>query len=133
MKRAPAERRQAERAGRYAEIAALAWLVCTGHRLLARRYKAAGGEIDLVVRRGHMIIFCEVKYRQPAGHNASHVGMPSPMQQRRICNAAREFIARHHISPDLECRFDLIRISPLAWRKSLPIRHLRDAWWCDPD
>ena len=128
MKRAPAERRQAKHAGRYAEFAALAWLVCTGHRLLARQYKAAGGGIDLVVRRGRVIIFCELKYRRPTGHD----GMPSPMQQKRICNAARDFMVRNHISPDLECRFDLIRISPFTWRDSLPIRHLRDAWWCDP-
>ena len=93
-----------------AQLAALAWLVCTGHRLLARRYRAAGGEINLVVRRGRVIMLCEMKYRRPASHD----GMPSPAQQQRICNAAREFIARHHISPDLEYRFDLIRISPFA-------------------
>ncbi|MCH2564162.1 MAG: hypothetical protein MK129_05460 [SAR116 cluster bacterium] len=58
--------------------------------------------------------------------------MPSPAQQRRICNAAREFIARHHISPDLEYRCDLICISPVTWRESLPLQHLREAWWCDP-
>jgi len=58
--------------------------------------------------------------------------MPSPAQQRRICNATRELITRHHISPDLECRFDLIRISPFTWRESLPLQHLRDAWWWDP-
>ncbi|MEC7585863.1 MAG: YraN family protein, partial [Pseudomonadota bacterium] len=57
MRPAQADRRQAERTGRIAELAALAWLVCTGHRLLARRYRAAGGEIDLVVRRGRVIIF----------------------------------------------------------------------------
>jgi len=88
----------------------------------------AGGEINLVVRRGRVIIFCEVKCRRPAGHD----GMPSPAQQRQICNAACEFIAHHHISPDLEYRFDLIRISPFTWRKSLPLQYLRDAWWCDP-
>ena len=128
MKRTPTDRRQAERTGKIAKLAALAWLVCTGHRLLARRYRAAGGEIDLVVRHGRVIKFCEVKNRRPAGHD----GMPSAAQQRRICNAAREFIARHHISPDLECRFDLIHNSPFTWRESLPLQHLRDAWWCDP-
>ena len=117
MKRAPADRRQAERTGRIAEHVALAWLVCTSHRLLARRYRAAGGEIDLAVRRGRVIMFCEVKYRRPAGHD----GIPPLAQQQRICNAAREFIARHHISPDLECRFDLIRFSPFAWRESLSL------------
>ena len=128
MRQTQSDRQQAERAGRIAKLAALAWLVCTGHRLLARRYRAAGGEIDLVVRRGRVIIFCEVKCRRLAGHE----GMPSPAQQRRICNVAREFIARDHISPDLEYRFDLIRISPSPWSQSLPIRSLRNAWWCDP-
>ena len=123
MRQTQADRRQAERSGRIAELAALAWLVCTGHRLLARRYRAAGGEIDLVMRRGRVIIFCEVKYRRPAGHD----GMPLPAQQRQICNAAREFVARQHISPDLERRFNLIRISPFTWRKSLPLQHLPDA------
>ena len=90
MKRAEAESQQAERTGRIAELAALAWLVRTGHWLLARRARAAGGEIDLVARRGRVIIFCEVKYRRPAGHD----GIPPLAQQQRICNAAREFIAR---------------------------------------
>ena len=128
MRQTQADRRQAERSGRIAELAALAWLVCTGHQLLGGRCRAAGGEIDLVVRRGRVIIFCEVKCRRPADHN----GMPSTAQQRRICNAAREFIACHHISPDLEYRFDLIRISPFTWRESLSLQHLCDAWWCDP-
>jgi len=75
-----------------------------------------------------MIIFCAVKCRRPASHD----GVPPPAQQRRICNAGLEFIARHHISPDLEYRFDLIRISPFTWRESLPLQHLHDAWWCDP-
>ncbi len=78
MGQTQADRRQAERTGRIAEIATLVWLVCTDHRLLARRYRATGGEIDLVVRRGRVIIFCEVKYRRPASHD----GMPSPVQQR---------------------------------------------------
>ena len=90
MKRAEADRQQAERTGRIAEHVALAWLVCTSHRLLARRYRAAGGEIDLVVRRGRVIIFCEVKYRRPAGHD----GMSPLAQQQRVSSAAREFIAR---------------------------------------
>ncbi len=119
MRQAKVDRQQAERTGR---IAAVAWLFYTSHRLLARRYSAAGGEVDLVVRRGRVIIFCEVIYWRPAGHD----GVPSPAQQRRVCNAARKFIARHHISPDLECRFDLIRNSPFTWRESLLLQHLRD-------
>ena len=53
MKQAQADRQQAECTGRIAELAALAWLVCTGQRLLARRCK---GEIELLVRHGRVIV-----------------------------------------------------------------------------
>ena len=127
MRQTQADRRQAEHTSTIAELAAIAWLVCTGHRLLARRYWAAGGEINLAVRCGRVIIFCEVKYQRTAGHD----GMPSPAQQRRICNAAREFIARHQFSPNFECHFDLLHVPPVTWRENLPLQHLRNAWWCD--
>ena len=107
MKRAKADRQQAERTGRIAELVALSWPLCTGHRLLARRYSTAGGEIDLIERRDRVINFCEVKCRWPTGHD----GMPSPLQQPRIYNAARELIALNHNPLGLKCRFDLIRIS----------------------
>jgi Holliday junction resolvase-like predicted endonuclease len=74
----------------------------------------------------------DLSARVPGFWPGSHDGVHPPAQQRRICNAARKFIARHHISPDLEYRFDLIRISPFTSRESLPLQHLHDAWWCDP-
>ena len=128
MGRTPPDRQRAERAGRFAELLALGYLLVTGHRVLARRYRSPVGELDLVVRRGGVIIFCEVKFRQMTGQD----GLPSPRQRQRICRAAQDFITRRHISPEFECRIDLIRIAPLSLRGGLPLHHLRDAWWCDP-
>ena len=120
-----ADRQQAERTGRLAELAALVYLVLTGHRLLARRFQSSGGEIDLIVRRSKTIVFCKVKFR----HQMDHDGLPSPRQRQRICRAAQDFIKRHHISPEFDFRIDLIRISPFSAGGGLPLNHLRDAWW----
>ena len=121
------DRQRAERTGRLAELAALVYLILTGHRLLARRFQSSGGEIDLIVRRRKTIVFCEVKFR----HRADHDGLPSLRQRQRICRAAQDFIKRHQISPEFDFRIDLIRILPFSAGSWLPLTHLRDAWWCD--
>jgi len=127
MNRMPPDRQRAERAGRLAELIALCYLAVTGHRMLAYRFQSPFGEIDLVVRRGKVIIFCEVKFRRRQADD----GLPSPRQRRRICRAAQDFIQQRRISPEFDFRIDLIQISRLSLKKGTPLNHLRDAWWCD--
>ena len=124
-----ADRRQADRQGRIAERVALFYLIVTGHRVLARRWRGTGGEIDLVARRGKRIIFCEVKYRQTADEHA----VPSPKQRERIARAALQFCRQRRISPEFEHRFDLIQISPFFAGMLCRVRHISDAWWTTPD
>lgn len=57
-------RRRAHRRGYLAEFAALLFLMTKGYRPLAWRFSASGGEIDLIVRRGDVIAFVEVKARK---------------------------------------------------------------------
>ena len=59
----PAARRRHLGRGARAEWLALAFLVLKGWRPLARRWRAPGGEIDLVMARGRVVIFVEVKAR----------------------------------------------------------------------
>lgn len=122
-----ADRQQSERRGRGAETLAMIWLRLTGHRVLARRWRGRGGEIDIVAYRRQVIIFCEVKFRRRAGDT----DIPSPQQRRRICRAAQEFASRRHVSDNVEWRFDLVQISPPLRGSVLPLRHLKDAWRCD--
>ena len=76
-----ARRRAADLRGHLAEATALALLLLKGYRPLARRYRAAGGEIDLIVARGDTIAFVEVKSR--ASLDAALVAMSSPPPGRR--------------------------------------------------
>ncbi len=112
-------RRRAERFGRRAEALCVAALRLRGWRILARRFDAGVGEIDIVARRGRLIAIVEVKARRDGDARAA----PDARQRRRIERAAAAFLARHPALAGLDLRFDLMLVRP--WR--LP-RHIADAW-----
>jgi len=115
-----AARRRAYRFGRRAEALCLWSLRLRGYRILARRFDARVGEIDIVARRDGLVAFIEVKARADAADPAALV---TPRQWRRIARAAGAFLARHDPEGRLSARFDMMLVR--RWR--VP-RHLRDAW-----
>ena len=72
-----ADRRLAERRGRRAETLAAWYLRLKGYRILARRYRTPVGEIDLIVRRGRLVAFVEVKRRPTEAEAAEAVTRPA--------------------------------------------------------
>jgi putative endonuclease len=113
-------RQRHERAGRLAEAAAAWHLRLRGFRILARRFQAPVGEIDLVARRGRLLLFVEVKRR--ADHATALAALQS-VQQARIARAAEAFLQRRPDLAGCTLRFDLVAVAP--WR--LP-RHVPDVW-----
>lgn len=105
-------RRGAERRGRLAEIAALWCLRFKGYRLLAHRYKSPVGEVDLIMRRGQVTAFIEVKRRFNADASIESV---TAAQARRISAAARSWMGRDAIAARQFCRFDIVAVSPYHW------------------
>ena len=59
-----AERQVFEKVGRRAELWAAGYLRLKRYRILARRYKTKQGEIDIIARKGKIIVIIEVKYRK---------------------------------------------------------------------
>jgi putative endonuclease len=45
------------------EAAAAAWYEANGYEVVARNWRCRDGELDLIVRRGRNMVFCEVKAR----------------------------------------------------------------------
>ena len=56
-------RQEAERRGRGAETLACWYLRLKGWRILARRARVPGGEVEIIARRGRPLAFVEVKAR----------------------------------------------------------------------
>ncbi len=105
-------RQKAERHGHRAEMIALWFLRCKGYRLLARRYKSPGGEVDLVMRRGQTTAFIEVKARPTVAEALDAV---TPYQARRIAAAAGFYMSRDDKAAKGFCRFDIVAIPSSFW------------------
>jgi putative endonuclease len=116
------ERQVAFRLGLSAEIRAAAFMLAKGFRIVARRWRSPVGEIDLVVRRGRLLVFVEVKARARLDEAAEAV---SERQQRRIVAAARAWLARHPKDCSRDIRFDAVLVAP--WRLPLHIPAAFDA------
>lgn len=113
------KRQAAEKRGRSAERIAALWLRLFGWRILAKRARVRGGEVDLIARRGRTIAFVEVKARSSSESAAFALDR---YRLRRVASAAEILAPRFMRSGD-ELRIDAIFIVP----GRLP-RHLRDVW-----
>lgn len=112
-------RQEAEKRGRFSEWMAAAFLQAKGYSILARRYKCKAGEIDLVARRGNVVVFAEVKAR---GDLDSAVFAVTRRTQRRIGAAAASFLARHRGLAKYGVRYDILAVAGFR------IRHIANAW-----
>lgn len=76
--------------------------------LLAHRYRAKPGEIDLIMQDGDTVVFVEVKTRLTgeAGWGLSAV---NTAKQRRIARAATVWMMQNHCMNAL-IRFDLVEV-----------------------
>lgn len=113
-------RQAAYRHGLIAETLAALLLLAKGFRLLARRFKTPLGEIDLIAKRGRLVVFVEVKARPTRAQALESVG---PAAERRIIGAADLWLAQRPDAAGLNLRYDMILVVP--WR--LP-QHLPDAF-----
>jgi putative endonuclease len=110
-------RQRNERRGRWAESLAVAALRLKGYRLLARRFKSGPGEVDLIMRRGEVTAFIEVKVRKTTDLAVEAV---TDFQSRRIAAAARLWMAKDPKAALGICRFDIVAVSPYQWPKHIP-------------
>jgi putative endonuclease len=118
---APSPQRVAAfRTGLSAESRAAALLIAKGFRILARRFRTPYGEIDIIARKRNLVIFVEVKARAMLEDAAYAV---TPMQTRRIIDAAQAWLMMNPDHANHEMRFDVVLVAP----RHLP-RHLAGAF-----
>ncbi len=116
-------RQSAYRRGKIAETFAATFLMAKGFVILERRYKSRYGEIDLIAKRGRLVIFVEVKARAKL---VDAVYAITQKQQQRIVTASMDWLSHNPQSDNTDLRFDAILIGT----KSL-MRHIKGAFDAD--
>ncbi|MBZ9538456.1 YraN family protein [Modicisalibacter tunisiensis] len=108
MRRPDRSRERARERGARLERAAEGWLQARGLAPVARNQHARGGELDLVMRDGEVLVFVEVRHRADARHGHPLETITAG-KQRRLVQAARFYLHRHGLS--CPCRFDVVGIT----------------------
>ena len=95
-----------------------------GFRILARNYRAPGGEIDVIARRGSLLVFCEVKARA-----TDRFGVPAEAvdhrKQARIKRLAGAWLSQNRPGP-VRVRFDIVSV--IVSGDHLELTHLPGAF-----
>jgi putative endonuclease len=78
-----------------------------GYRLLARNWRCRLGELDLVLERDGMVVFCEVKARASSLHGEPYEAVTAE-KQRKVRALAQAFLATRR--GNAECRFDVASV-----------------------
>jgi len=112
-------REAAEKRGRNAETLACWYLRLHGWRILVRRARVRGGEVDIVARRGRTLAFVEVKAR--ASERAAALSLDE-WRLRRVAVAAERLAPRFMRDGD-DVRIDALFVVPRRWP-----RHLANVW-----
>jgi putative endonuclease len=97
--------------GRLWEDAAVEHLQANNLVILHRNFRCKVGEIDIIARDKNCVIFVEVRYRRndAFGNAAESV---TRAKQQKIIRTARFYLQTRTGAQDIECRFDVVAISP---------------------
>jgi putative endonuclease len=103
--------RARQRLGVAGESLAARWYEDRGFRIVARRWRApaGAGELDLVVRRGSLVAFCEVKARSTLAFGSPALAV-GPGKQERLRRLAAEFLRHHPQRGVRDLRFDVAAV-----------------------
>jgi putative endonuclease len=108
------------------EEAAITWFEERGWLLEAHRFRAGRNDLDLVVRKDHLVAFVEVKTRQGATHGQGREAID--WRKRQAIARVAEVWRLRYGRPDDLYRFDVIEVRPRAPGRRPAILHLPDAW-----
>lgn len=93
---------------KYEEIAS-DYLKTKKYTIVERNLRTPYGEVDILAKKGAVLIFCEVKYRSSA-KCGSPMEAVDVQKQRRICRSALYYCTGKGFVQDMPCRFDVISV-----------------------
>jgi putative endonuclease len=111
--------------GDAAEERACRHLDRSGFTIVERKYRTKGGEIDIVARKGDVLVFVAARPLAVPGFGTPEVSAPPPTR-RRLVGAARQYLSNVPPSSWREARFDVIAIEGSG--DAMALRHYQAAF-----
>ena len=94
--------------GRWGEDQAARWYCAHGYTVIDRNWRAPGGVLDLVARRGNLITFVEVKTRATDAYGDPALAV-TPRKQMRLRRLGAAWLAANAVH-GVEVRFDVVSV-----------------------
>lgn len=95
--------------GRWGEDRVVRWYRRHGFEVLERNWRCSRGELDVIVRRGSVVVVCEVKTR-----SSNAFGTPAEavdwQKQRRIRRLAAQWLSEQGSRGAVQLRFDVAEV-----------------------
>lgn len=101
--------------GREIELLAERYLKKKGLKIITKNFQVRGGEIDLIMSDGPVLVFVEVRYRHST-HYGSGADSITSIKKRRLVHTAEHYLQTNYrlkVPPRIEpsCRFDVISVT----------------------
>jgi putative endonuclease len=94
--------------GRRGEVIAANRLEEAGYRILARNYRCAIGEIDIIAEDGDCVVLVEVRTRRGRSHGTPEESI-TPAKRERLRQLAEAWLQTQD-PPPLDCRVDVVAV-----------------------
>jgi putative endonuclease len=100
------------------EEQALTFLRSRGLKLVERNFRCRGGELDLIMRAGAVLVFVEVRQRSAGSHGGAAASI-TPAKIGRLLVAAQTWMLRLPSQP--ACRFDVVTVDGdrIGWLRNV--------------
>jgi putative endonuclease len=102
--------------GQQAERRAVRHYRLRGYRVVGVNVWSAGYELDLIVRRGRRLVFCEVKSKSGTAFGAPEE-MVDREKQRRLFRAAEAWLAANRVAATLDVEFEVLAMADGCLRR----------------
>lgn len=111
--------------GAFGENAAAAHLSREGYGIVARGWRCAAGELDIVATQGEQLVFVEVRTRR--GTHAYPEESITHTKQTRLIALAYAYLAAHDLPADALWRIDIIAVVVDHAGRIARLTHLQNA------
>ena len=110
------------------ERIAAEYLEAQGYHLLEHRYRFGHKEIDLIARKGDLVIFVEVKSRRSDSFGPANLSITVKKQRNLIAAAEAYLLEKGLIEGEERFRFDAILLHPPGSDGDVRLEHITDAF-----